>query len=65
MAAGAIAATVMENGPVDDRRESRFISTNSMMDDDHAGAVSKPRYGPLPPAAEEEEITFECINCSG
>jgi ribonucleotide reductase alpha subunit len=60
--AGA-SAKVGELGP-DDRRESRFLSTNSVPDDDHAGAIRKPKPL-LPPAVEEEEITFECINCSG
>lgn len=58
LAAGAKTATAMD-GP-DDRRESRFISTNSIPDDDHAGARKK---STLP--VEEEEVTFECINCSG
>lgn len=49
------------DGP-DERRESRFISTNSIPDDDHAGARKKT----LPPSIpEEEEVTFECTNCSG
>ena len=48
---------------VDDRRDSRFISTSSILDDDHAGTVKKPK----PPLQEvaEEEVTFECFNCSG
>ena len=51
-------------GGPDDRRESRFLSTNSMPDDDHAGSIRRPKL-PLPPAVEEEEVTFECLNCSG
>jgi|LauGreDrversion4_2_1035121.scaffolds.fasta_scaffold100498_5 hypothetical protein len=56
---GAGTTAAVDNGP-DDRRESRFISTNSIPDDDHAGARKK---STLP--VEEEEVTFECINCSG
>lgn len=48
------------------RRDSRFISNNSIQDDDHAGAVKRPLRTLIPEKQEvQEEIVFECENCSG
>ena len=47
-----------------ERRESRFISTSSIPDDDHGSAVKRSARQSIP-AEEVEEVTFECTNCSG
>ena len=46
-------------------RESRLVSTSSMQDDDHGNAKQKSAALPIPEDQEVEEVTFECINCSG
>ena len=33
---------------VEDRRESRIVSTSSALDDDHAGSIHKPASLPIP-----------------
>jgi len=59
-----VTAAKEDEGP-DDRRDSRFISTSSMLDDDHGNSKQRSGKLPIPKEAEVEEVTFECMNCSG
>jgi hypothetical protein len=36
-----------------------------MQDDDHGNTKQKSAALPIPEDQEVEEVTFECINCSG
>ena len=61
----SLGATAPAEGKVEERRESRFVSISSMPDDDHGSGFHKPSSLPIPEVQEVEEVTFECINCSG
>jgi ribonucleotide reductase alpha subunit len=61
----SLAASPVPNVPEALRRDSRLISTSSMPDDDHGNGFHKPTSVPIPEQQEVEEVTFECINCSG
>ena len=60
-----LAADVPEVEKLVGGRESRLVSTSSMQDDDHGNSKQKSAALPIPEDQEVEEVTFECINCSG
>lgn len=61
----SLGAGAPANGKVEERRESRIVSTSSVQDDDHGSGFQKTASLPIPEVQEVEEVTFECINCSG